>query len=150
MGMRKKGIKLVTLPVLISTVFAVQGLSPVAPGELEENSYPADIGKTVVLRGVDKTTGRVSTFDAPAGQAIRFGTLEITAQTCQSTPPEEPPETTAFLQIDNITVNGERGRVFSGWMFASSPAVSALEHAVYDVWVIACKISDPVEEGGNL
>lgn len=124
-----------------------------APGQLDEEipqSHPPDYGKTVVLRGVDKATGRVSTFDAPAGEVVQFGTLEITAQTCHSTPPEEPPETVAFLQIDNVPLTGERSRVFSGWMFASSPAVSALEHAVYDVWVIACKTSEPDVGDGNL
>lgn len=137
------------LSALLSAVLLTQATPQVLEEEAVQ-SYPADVGRTVVLRGVDKTTGRVSTFDAPAGEAISFGTLEILAQTCQSTPPEEPPETTAFLQIDNITVDGERNRVFSGWMFASSPAVSALEHAVYDVWVIDCKVSAPEEDVGNL
>jgi hypothetical protein len=124
--------------------------TPNEQNEAPAQSYPPDYGKTVVLRGVDKATGRVSTFDAPAGEVVQFGTLEITAQTCYSTPPEEPPETVAFLQIDNVPVTGERSRVFSGWMFASSPAVSALEHAVYDVWVIACKTSEPEDGDGNL
>lgn len=131
-------------------LFATFLLASLISVQEEGDVAPPDYGKTVVLRGLDKATGRISTFDVRAGEPVRFGTLEITAQTCHSTPPEEPPETVAFLQIDNIPVSGEPSRVFSGWMFASSPAVSALEHPVYDVWVIACKTSSPDAASGNL
>jgi hypothetical protein len=73
---------------------------------------------------------------------VRFGTLDITVRACYRTPPTEPPESTAFVEIDDNRVNGERAQAFSGWMFASSPALSALEHPVYDVWVVDCMKSD--------
>ncbi len=96
--------------------------------------------KIAVLRGLDKITARVTTFEVPVGQTARFGTLRITLDACSKRPPEEPPETTAFLEIDEARPGEARTtRLFAGWMFASSPALSALEHPVYDVWVIDCK-----------
>jgi hypothetical protein len=95
-----------------------------------------------VLQGLDKTTARVTTFEAPVGRSVRFGTLVITARACNKQPPEEAPNTTAFLQIDDTRSAGSSAsaeRVFSGWMFAESPSLSALEHAVYDVTLLDCK-----------
>ena len=100
-------------------------------------------GRAAVLRGLDKVTARISTFEAPVGQEVRFGTLRILARTCRTRPPEETPETTAFLEIADQRPGDLPKPVFSGWMFASSPALSALEHPIYDVWVIACKTSTP-------
>jgi hypothetical protein len=95
----------------------------------------------VVLRGLDKTTARVSTFEGAAGSVIHFGTLAITVHDCRKHPPEEDPETAAFLDIDeNLPGLAKPVHWFTGWMFASSPAVSALEHPVYDVWVLDCRI----------
>jgi hypothetical protein len=96
-----------------------------------------------VLQGLDKTTARISKFDAPVGKSVRFGTLVITVRACVKHPPEEEPESAAFLQIDEVRP-GDRAsvisqRVFSGWMFASSPALSALENPIYDVGVLDCK-----------
>lgn len=95
-------------------------------------------GLTVELHGLDKVTGRTSTIFVPVDEPITFGALTITAKYCEKAPPEETPEVTAFLQIDARNNEGEIARAFSGWMFASSPAISALEHPVYDVWVIDC------------
>ena len=92
-----------------------------------------------VLGGLDKITARISTMELPVGEIVSFGTLSIKALSCHSTPPEEPPETTIFLEIDEIRQGDPPMRLFTGWMFASSPALSALEHPVYDVWAIACK-----------
>lgn len=92
-----------------------------------------------VLQGLDKITARISTFEAPVDETVTFGSLEIIARTCQETPPEEAPESAAFLEIDDQRPDGPRERVFQGWMFASSPALSAMEHPVYDVWVVDCR-----------
>jgi hypothetical protein len=94
---------------------------------------------TAVLQALDKVTARISTLDAPIGQMVRFGTLEIRARYCSKTPPEEAPESVAFLEIDEVRRDELPTRRFSGWMYASSTAVSALEHPVYDVWVVDCK-----------
>jgi len=99
-----------------------------------------------VLQGLDKTTARVSRFEAPIDRPVRFGTLVITARACVKRPPEEPPESAAFLEIDEVrpgdATSVESRRVFSGWMFASSPAVSALEDPIYDVNLLDCKTTD--------
>ena len=96
-----------------------------------------------VLQGLDKTTARVSKFDAPVGEPVRFGQLVITVRACVKRPPEEEPESAAFLQIDEIRQSEHNAvvsqRVFSGWMFASSPALSAMENPIYDIGVLDCK-----------
>ncbi len=99
---------------------------------------PAMAQDVAVLQGLDKVTARISTIEAPIDDRVRFGTLSIVVRHCRKTPPEEPPETTAFLEIDDLKPGDDPVRLFSGWMFASSPALSALEHPVYDVWVIGC------------
>jgi hypothetical protein len=105
-----------------------------------------------VLQGLDKITGRVSTFDAPVGKPVRFGTLDILVRDCEKTPPEATPESGAFLQITEERPGEGDVRLFSGWMFASSPALSALEHPVYDVELLDCKAasaSPPGNPAGN-
>ena len=98
----------------------------------------AGAAEVATLQALDKILGRISTFEAKVGQSTRFGTLDIMVRACRTRPPEEPPESTAFLEIDDQRPGEEKRRVFTGWMFASSPAVSALEHPVYDVWVKSC------------
>ena len=100
--------------------------------------------QTAVLRGLDKVTGHARDFNAPIGRPVRYGTLEIIARSCVRTPPEEPPETKIFVEVFDhpIPRRGEerpRREVFSGWLFASSPGVSAIEHPVYDIWAISCR-----------
>ena len=96
-----------------------------------------------VLQALDKILGRTSTIEAPVGKPVRFGTLDITVRACRNRPPEEPPDSVAFIEIGDQPPGDQRRTVFTGWMFASSPAVSALEHAVYDVWVIDCNAIAP-------
>lgn len=96
-----------------------------------------------VLRGLDKVTARIDVLEAPVNQEIRFGSLAIRARACYETPPTEPPESAAFLEIDDLgptpDTSETRESAFVGWMFASTPGISALEHPVYDVWVIDCR-----------
>lgn len=92
----------------------------------------------VVLRGLDKVTGRLNTMTVNVGEKTTFGALDIYARVCYAHPPEETPENTAFLEIIEKKPEGQL-KLFSGWMFSSSPALSAMEHAVYDVWVIRCQ-----------
>jgi len=115
------------LALLILSVAAI-------PAQAQSEQIPG-----ALLRGLDKITARITTFTVPIDQEVRFGTLRIIAHTCLKRPPEETPEVAVFLEIDEERP-GVAGRLplFSGWMFASSPALSALEHPVYDVWVIDC------------
>ena len=97
----------------------------------------------LILRGLDKITGRPTTLVAPIGKTIQFATLTITARTCYSTPQSETPETAAFVQIDDHRPDQPQRRVFSGWMYASSPGLNGMEHPIYDVWVITCNATAP-------
>ena len=98
---------------------------------------------TLVMRGLDKITGRPTTILVPIGKSAQFATLTITARSCYSTPPSETPETAAFVQIDDHRPDQAQRRVFSGWMYASSPGLNGMEHPLYDVWVITCKAIAP-------
>ncbi|MCQ2915133.1 MAG: DUF2155 domain-containing protein [Alphaproteobacteria bacterium] len=102
------------------------------------SAFASDISMSeVVLHGLDKITGRLSTMTIKVGEKEQFGALDIYVRVCNSTPPEETPENTAFLEIIENHVDGQ-SRVFSGWMFSSSPSLSAMEHPVYDIWVVKC------------
>lgn len=94
------------------------------------------------LQTLDKITARIDTVEVSLNQPVRFGTLEIELKHCAFRPPEEPPEAAAFIEIRDVGFAGQDSEdkiiVFSGWMFASSPAVSSLEHPVYDVTLLAC------------
>lgn len=115
-------------------------LALVAPLAVAAPAAAEEIQRGVaVLQGLDKVTARVMTIEAPIGQPVRFGTLEIVAHTCRERPPEEPPESAAFLEIAELRAGEAPVSRFRGWMFASSPALSAMEHPVYDVWVLDCK-----------
>lgn len=91
-----------------------------------------------VLQGLDKISARVSQIEAPVGGAVTFGTLSITVRDCERSPPEDPPDNAAFLQIYETPPGEDTKRLFSGWMFSSSPALSGLEHPVYDVTLLSC------------
>lgn len=97
----------------------------------------------VVLGGLDKIAARTAKFEVNLGKSISYNTLIITAHTCKTRPPEEPPESAAFLDIEERRPDGTQEKLFSGWMFASSPALNALEHPIYDVWVVSCKAARP-------
>ena len=94
-----------------------------------------------VMQGLDKITARISTFEAQVGETASFGTFSITPRACRKRPPTETPENAAFLEIDEQKPDEEQIRLFTGWMFSSSPALNAVEHPVYDVWLLDCKSS---------
>ena len=134
--------------------FAVIALAQLVPA-----AQAQPVGQTAIFTGLDKITARITRLEADIGTRVKFGTLEILAQTCNKRPPEETPETTAFVEVFDVGTTlaseiGEEGgdtpvmppepeRIFSGWMFASSPGLNAVEHPVYDVWLIDCKMSEP-------
>ena len=130
---------------------AIAALALVGGGARAEG--PVIDNQTALLQGLDKVTARVSPIRAALGIPTYFGTLEIVARSCRETPPTEPPESAAFLEIRELPPASDASAppldLFSGWMFASSPAVSALEHPVYDVWVVDCEepVAPPAEDG---
>lgn len=121
--MRRIAASLFTLAMLTaSPAFAVM------------EDYPS-----VKLQGLDKSVGRTVTFEAKVGSTIQYGPLFIKIQSCRKAPPIEKPESAAFVQIWEVPPGEEKSQWdFSGWMFASSPALSAMDHPVYDIWVLDC------------
>ena len=101
----------------------------------------ADPADTVILETLDKISARVSRIEVPVGTTVTFGSLKITPRHCDKRPPEETPESSVFIEIVEELPDEQPKLEFSGWMFASSPALSALDHPVYDVWVVDCKNS---------
>ena len=94
--------------------------------------------------GIDKITGRIITFDVYIGETVQFGALQVTPRVCYSRPVTETPKTTSFLEVDEITLDRKIRRIFSGWMFADSPGLNAIEHPVYDIWLKNCKMDSEV------
>ena len=123
------------LAVCAAAALALAALALAAPAARAARAG----GQVAVLQGLNKVTARVSTIEAAVEETVRFGTLEIAVRWCHKAPPEEPPESAAFLEIRDDKPGEPPVALFSGWMFASSPALSALEHPVYDIWVLDCR-----------
>jgi hypothetical protein len=121
---------------LLFAVLALAGLTATA-------ALAAMIPEPIaVLQGLDKISARTSQIEAPVGSTVHFGTLTIVVRDCEQSPPEDSPENAAFLQIYETPTGEDTKRLFSGWMFSSSPALSELEHPVYDVTLLACKAAN--------
>jgi hypothetical protein len=99
--------------------------------------------RRAVFAGLDKITGRTIKFDAAIGETVQFGALQVTPRACYTRPATEATNTDAFVEVDEVTLKGDIKRIFTGWMFASSPGLHAVEHPIYDVWLTDC--SAPVE-----
>lgn len=105
---------------------------------------------TALFSGLDKITGRIVSFEVAVDETVQFGALQMRARACFTKPPTETPYTTSFVEVDEAEADGSTKRVFSGWMFASSPGLHGLEHPVYDIWLVDCKggtevIAEPKE-----
>src|SRR5690606_18727253 len=94
--------------------------------------------------GVDKITGRIITFDVYIDETVQFGALQVTPRVCYSSAEGQEPKTDSFVEVDEITLDRKIRRIFTGWMFAESPGLNAVEHAVYDVWLKSCKETSSV------
>ena len=105
-----------------------------------------------VFAALDKVTGRINHLEIPMNQTVEFGALKVTPRVCDTRPPTEPPRTTSFVEVDETTLTGEVHRIFTGWMFAESPGLHAVEHPVFDVWLTSCKTpigGTPSESAAN-
>ena len=100
--------------------------------------------RVAVFSGIDKITGETHTFDVYIDETVKFGQLEITPRVCYSRPATEEPKTTSFLEVDEITLDRRIRRIFTGWMFAESPGLNAIEHPINDVWLVTCKQTSDV------
>jgi hypothetical protein len=92
-----------------------------------------------LFSGLDKITGRITSFEVTVGETVQFGALQVTPRACYTRPPTETANTDAFIEVDEVTLQGEVRRIFNGWMFASSPGLNAVEHPIYDIWLTNCK-----------
>jgi hypothetical protein len=92
-----------------------------------------------VFAGLDKITGVTTTFEIPIGEERRFGALIVKPNACYTRPITEEPKTTSFVAVDQVEIDNTRKSIFSGWMFAESPGLNAVEHAIYDVWLTGCR-----------
>ncbi|MBI1651190.1 DUF2155 domain-containing protein [Hyphomicrobium sulfonivorans] len=111
---------------------ALFGLSGEARADRIEN-------QVAVFSALDKVTARTSKFEVPLNSTVQFGALKVTPRVCYSRPPEEQPKTTSFVEVEEVQLDGEEKRIFSGWMFAESPGLNAVEHPVFDVWLAECQ-----------
>ena len=108
-------------------------------------AFAQPIGNPVaVFTGLDKITGRITVFDVYIDETVQFGSLQLTPRACYSRPSSEAQSVTAFVQVDEVSLQATVERVFSGWMFADSPALNAVDNAVYDVWLVDCKQTSDV------
>lgn len=103
-----------------------------------------------IFTGLDKITGRTINFEVGVDETVQFGALQLTPRVCYTRPPTEPANTTAFIEVDEITFTNEYRRIFGGWVFQSSPGLNGVEHPVYDLWLTGCKggttiIADPID-----
>jgi hypothetical protein len=123
---------------------------PDQPGQPEAAEVPVQqepihrlSNPTAVFSGLDKITGRITTFEVAMDETVQFGALQVTPHACYTRAATEIQNTTSFVDVDEITLQGDIKRIFTGWMFASSPGLHAVEHPIYDVWVIDCKTTPP-------
>lgn len=91
-----------------------------------------------IFAALDKVTARISKLEIPLGETKAFGALRVTPRACNTRQPTEPPKTTTFVEIDEVLLDGKTRRIFSGWMFAESPGLNAVEHPVFDLWLTEC------------
>ena len=120
------------LPRLLAAALLVPALA--GPAAADKIANPV-----AVFSGLDKITGRIINFDVAIGETVQFGALQVTPRACYTRPPTETTNTDAFIEVDEITLQGEIKRLFTGWMFAASPGLHAVEHPIYDVWLSDCK-----------
>jgi hypothetical protein len=97
------------------------------------------VNKSALFSGLDKITGRIISFDVAIGETVQFGALQVTPRTCFTRPTTETQNTDAFIEVEEVTLQGEVRRIFAGWVFAASPGLHAVEHPIYDIWLTDCK-----------
>jgi len=97
-----------------------------------------------VFSGLDKITGRITSFDVYIGETYQFGSLQVTPRVCYSGAEDETTQTDGFVEVSEITLDRQIRKIFSGWMFADSPGLNAVENPIHDVWLKSCKASSEI------
>jgi hypothetical protein len=110
------------------------GIMAAPPAEAARIANPV-----AVFSGLDKITGRITTFDVYVNETVQFGALQVTPRACYSRDDTEQQKVDGFVEVDEITLDRRIRRIFTGWMFADSPGLNAVEHPIYDVWLKECK-----------
>jgi hypothetical protein len=118
-----------------------QSPATLQPGDEVVSEPPPQkiVNKKASFSGLDKITGRIINFDEDIGETVQFGALRVKTDACYTRPATESTNTDAFVEVDEITLQGEVKRIFSGWMFAASPGLHGVEHPIYDIWLTDCK-----------
>lgn len=139
MKRRGRGFPVPFRRLIACAALVMAGLLP-APG-----AHAASIANPVAdFAGLDKITGRLTRFDVYIDETVQFGALQITPRACYTRPPTEAQRTSVFVEVDQVSLRGTITRIFTGWMFADSPALNAIDHAVYDIWLVECKQSSDI------
>jgi len=137
---------------VIIMALPVIGIVAHAYGQTETEGEAAPIvegdqrieNRVAEFSGIDKITGRIIKFDVYINETVQFGALQVTPKVCYSRPVSQTPKTTSFIEVDAITLDRKIERIFTGWMFADSPGLNAVEHPVYDIWLTSCKMESEV------
>jgi len=152
-AMRLAGVVLATAgPFAASPAAAQVDEAPVIAPEAVAPAAPKDSklsNAVAVFNGLDKITGRIIAFDVYIDETVQFGALRVTPRVCYSRPSSETPLTDGFIEVDEITLDNRIQRIFTGWMFAASPGLNAVDHAIYDVWLTDCRASSDVAPPQN-
>jgi hypothetical protein len=127
-------MKLMMRKSLVAAAMGAVALVAAGPASADRYRNP-----TAIFAGLDKITGRIIAFEVAVNETVQFGALQLTPKVCYSRPVTEKPQTTTFIEVEEITFNNESKKLFSGWMFAASPGLNAIEHPVYDIWLTGCK-----------
>lgn len=130
---------LAALAAAASLPAGAQSKKPAAPPPPSPDDGTKISHAIATFSGLDKITGRIIAFDVAINETVQFGALQVTPRVCYARPQTIAPLTTAFAEVDEITLDNKIRRIFTGWMFADSPGLHAVEHPVYDIWLIACK-----------
>ena len=133
-----------TYPIYLLSTYSFAALFVVIATTFSVSSEERIENRVAEFSGIDKITGRIITFDVYIDETVQFGALQVTPRVCYSRPATEKPKTTSFLEVDEITLDRKIRRIFTGWMFADSPGLNAVEHPVYDIWLNDCKMESNV------
>ncbi|MDR6759004.1 hypothetical protein J2Y48_004314 [Mycoplana sp. BE70] len=141
-------LRIVSRAAAAIAAVAMTVLSAGAPAEAARISNPV-----AVFSGLDKITGRITSFDVYVGETVQFGALQVTPRVCYNRDDTEAQKVDSFVEVNEITLDRKIRRIFTGWMFAESPGLNAVEHPVFDVWLTECKaksdVPPPASTDGN-